>query len=78
MAGGGRFVGEQFIAEDNAFTIDPYVVYDAAVSYRRNKWEFSVNFKNVGNREYETRGFGSFSVIPAAPFAAYAGVQYAF
>jgi TonB-dependent siderophore receptor len=78
VAGGGRYVSEQFIAEDNAYAIDPYVVYDAAVSFRQGKWEFALNLKNIGSREYETRGFGSTAVIPASPFAAYAGVQYAF
>ncbi len=78
VALGGRFVGDQFIAEDNAFTIDSYAVCDAAVSYTRGDWEFRLNLKNLTGREYETRGFGSSSVIPAPPFSAYAGAQFRF
>lgn len=78
VAAGGRFVGGQFIAEDNSFTIDSYAVLDAAVSYTRGDWEFRLNLKNLTDREYETRGFGSSSVIPAPPFSAYVGAQYRF
>jgi TonB-dependent siderophore receptor len=78
VAGGGHYVSEQFIAEDNAFAIEPYVVYDAAVTWTKDAWDLSLNLKNVGGREYETRGFGSSSVIPAPTFGAWVGVRYAF
>ena len=78
VAGGGRVVSDQFIAEDNAFAIHSYALLDAAVSYTRGDWEFSLNLKNLADRDYETRGFGSSSVIPAQPFSAYAGAQFRF
>ena len=34
LGGGARYVGEQFIAEDNAFAIDSYLTVDAMASYR--------------------------------------------
>ncbi len=76
IGGGPRYVGDQFISEDNVFKIDSYLTFDAAVFYDIDRWRFSLNFKNLTDREYETRGFGSTSAIPADPFAVYAGVDF--
>ena len=56
--------------EDNATSIDSYLVVDAALSYRVADWRLSLNLKNLGDEDYDTRGFGGSSVIPAAPFSA--------
>jgi iron complex outermembrane receptor protein len=69
---GGRYVGRQFIAEDNAFAVDAHLVLDAMASYRFRRATLSVNARNLTGREYETRGFGRTAVIPADPFAVYA------
>jgi iron complex outermembrane receptor protein len=74
VGGGVRYVGRQFIAEDNAFAIDSYVTVDAMASYKVKRTTLSVNFKNLTGREYETRGFGRSAVIPADPFAVYGTV----
>jgi outer membrane receptor protein involved in Fe transport len=63
-----RGVSEQFVGEDNRFTIDGYLTLDAALSYRRGRARFALNFKNLTGTEYETRGFGGVSAIPARPF----------
>ena len=79
VAGGGRWVDEEFVAEDNQFAIDSYFVVDAAAFYEFDAWRFKLNLKNVTDEEYETRGTaGGASVIPADPFAAYASVEYRF
>ncbi|HSR69393.1 MAG TPA: TonB-dependent siderophore receptor [Acidobacteriota bacterium] len=78
LGAGLRYVSEQFIAEDNAFAIDDYVLINAMASYRLNNWRFAVNFENIGDTDYETRGFTSQSVIPGDPFAVYASLRYAF
>lgn len=75
---GGRYVGEQFIAENNLFAIDDYFTVDAALYYDRGPWGVNVNFKNITDEEYLTRGFGGTSVIPAPGFATYAGFHYNF
>lgn len=75
---GGRYVSEQFIAENNAFAIDDYFTLDAAVYYDRGPWQLNLNFKNLTDEEYLTRGFGGSSVIPAPGFATYAGFHYNF
>ena len=78
LGAGGRWVSSQFIDEDNAFEIDDYVVLDAAVYYDFGDWDLSLNFKNITDEEYETRGFGNTSVIPANEFTVYGTVGYSF
>ncbi len=76
-AGGGpRIVGSQFIAEDNVYSIDSYATLDAYFACSFDNWRVSLNFKNLTDTAYETRGFGSTSVIPADPFAVYVGVDF--
>ena len=68
LAAGARYVGRQFVAEDNRYTVDDYFLLDAAVSYRTGRLRASVNLKNIADQEYETRGFGAASAIPGRPF----------
>ena len=75
LGAGARYVGEQFIAEDNAFAVDDYLLFDAMAAYRRGRFKGSVHFKNLTDREYVTRGFGGASVIPASPFAVYGRIE---
>ena len=72
---GVRYVGTQFIAENNAFAIDDYVIVDAYASLERGGWRASLRFENLTDTRYETRGFGTSSVIPGKPFAFYATLQ---
>jgi iron complex outermembrane receptor protein len=76
VGGGVRFIDDQFIAEDNAFEIDSAVIFDAAVFYDLNVWRFRLNLKNLTDEDYEVRGFGSTSVIPAAERSAYFSVEF--
>jgi len=78
VGGGARYIGSQYIAEDNAFEIDSAVVVDALIYYNIKAWRLQLNLKNLTDQEYEIRGFGAQSVIPANPFAAYASFQYRF
>jgi TonB-dependent siderophore receptor len=76
VSGGARFIDEQYISEDNEFAMDPALILDAAVFYDLDAWRFKLNLKNLTDEEYETRGIASAaSVIPADPFAVYAGVE---
>ncbi len=74
---GARYIGDQFIAEDNAFTLDEVLTFDGLLYYDLGPWRVNLNFKNLTDREYFTRGFGSTSVIPANPFAVYGGLELA-
>jgi iron complex outermembrane receptor protein len=75
LGAGARLVGEQFIAEDNAFTVDSYLLVDAMAAYRRGRVKGSVHVKNLTDREYVTRGFGAASVTPASPLAVYGRIE---
>lgn len=75
---GGRWVSEQFIAEDNLFEIDAYWTLDASVSYRRGPWKVSLHGKNLTGEEYLTRGFGGASVIPAETESVFGVLEYNF
>ena len=62
---GGRYLSEQFIAEDNAFELDSSYTLNAALFYELSAWSLGLHFENLTDEEYFTRGFGSTSVIPA-------------
>jgi outer membrane receptor protein involved in Fe transport len=76
IGGGARYVSSQFIAEDNAFALDSVVTFDAMAFYDLGDFRIRVNLKNITDREYFMRGFGSTSVVPAPPFTAYIGFDY--
>ena len=78
VAGGLRYVGEQFIAEDNATELDDYFLVDLAASYQLRQWRLFLQLKNLTDQEYETRGFGTSSVIPGQPFSTLFGVDFRF
>ncbi len=70
VGGGGRWVGEQFIAEDNAARLGSYALLDATAGRTFGSWRWSVHLENLTDERYETRGFGGASVIPGRPFSA--------
>jgi len=76
VGGGLRLFSDQFIAEDNEFSLDGAVVFDATVYYNFNSWRVQLNFKNLTDTEFEGRGVGSSSVIPADPFAVFVGIGF--
>jgi outer membrane receptor protein involved in Fe transport len=76
IGGGARYVSSQFIAEDNVFELDGVVTFDATAFYKLGDLKLRLNLKNLTDREYFMRGFGSSSVIPAPPFTAYFGFDY--
>ncbi|MFQ5629235.1 MAG: TonB-dependent receptor, partial [bacterium] len=73
---GSRYLSRQFVAADNIFEIEPYLLFNAAIYYQRQGWRWSLNFKNISNRDYEVRGFNGLSVIPADPFTMYSTFQF--
>lgn len=75
---GLRYVGERFTAEDNLVELDDVLLFDAGAGYDVGAWGVSLDLDNLTDEEYETRAFGSSSVIPAAPFAARLRVERRF
>jgi catecholate siderophore receptor len=76
VGAGGRYLSEQFIAEDNAFELDPSFEVNAALFYDLASWRLNLQLKNLTDEEYFTRGFGNTSVIPAPGFSIYGGFEY--
>ncbi|MFA8343560.1 MAG: TonB-dependent receptor [Rhodothermaceae bacterium] len=75
IGGGVRYIDNQYIHINNAFELDTAFLVDAIVYYKWNKFKFTVNFKNITDKEYEMRGFGASSVIPAAPRSVYGKIN---
>ncbi len=78
ISGGARFVGEQFIDEDNLFTIDDYTTLDALLTYENDRWGARLHLRNLTDEEYEGRGFGNASVLPADGFNLMGGLHLDF
>jgi TonB-dependent siderophore receptor len=76
VGGGGRFVGQQFIAEDNVFEIDQSFTLDTTAFYDWSDWKVALNLFNLTGEEYERRGFSSTSIIPADGPAAMVTITY--
>jgi iron complex outermembrane receptor protein len=70
IALGVRSVGEQYVSEDNRYTLAGYTTLDAALSYEIGRVRLRAHLRNLTGTEYETRGYGSASAIPARPFEA--------
>jgi iron complex outermembrane receptor protein len=73
---GFRYVSSQFIDEDNLYKIDDYLTFDASVYYTFDNLRWSLNFKNITDQDFETRGFSPFSVTPANPRAVYGSISF--
>lgn len=78
LALGLRCLSDQFVAEDNRYTIGGYATLDAMLSYELRRLRFRLHLKNLTGAEYETRGFGSVSAIPARPFEIHARAEIGF
>jgi len=70
VALGLRSLSDQFVGEDNRYSIGGYTTLDAMVSYEVRRLRLRLNLRNLTGTEYATRGFGSVSAIPARPFEA--------
>lgn len=76
IGAGGRYLSEQFIAEDNAFELDSTFELNASLSYDLADWRLNLHLRNLTDEEIFTRGFGNTSVIPAPGFSIYGGFEY--
>jgi TonB-dependent siderophore receptor len=73
---GARYVGEQYISEDNEYVIDSVLTLDAGLAYVYDDITWRLNVRNLTDREYSMRGFGAASVIPADPVAVYSSLNW--
>ena len=73
---GGRYLSEQFIAEDNAFELEDTFTLNAALFYELGDWSLGLHLENLTEEETFTRGFGSTSVIPAPGLTVQGNLAY--
>ena len=78
VGAGLRYVGERFTAEDNVVELDDVLLLDATAGWEGGRWGVALDLDNLTDEDYETRAFGSSSVIPAAPFGARLRVERRF
>ena len=76
VAFGARHVSEQFISEENVFAIDGVLTLDVGMSYAYEDVMWRLSVRNLTDREYFTRGFGAYSVIPADPITVYSSLGW--
>jgi len=75
IGGGLRYLSDQYINVDNVFKIDDALIIDAIAYFKFNQFKISFNFKNITDEDYEMRGFGATSVIPANPRSIYGKIE---
>jgi iron complex outermembrane receptor protein len=73
---GARYVGDQFISENNEYTIDGVLTLDAGVSYAYDDIIWRLNVRNLTDQEYSTRGFGGNDGKGAEPRAVYSSINW--
>ncbi|HWN41481.1 MAG TPA: TonB-dependent siderophore receptor [Thermoanaerobaculia bacterium] len=73
---GGRYLSEQFIAEDNAFELEDTFTLNAALFYDLGDWSLGLHLENLTEEETFTRGFGSTSVIPVPGLTVQGNLAY--
>ncbi|MEM9244588.1 MAG: TonB-dependent siderophore receptor [Cyanobacteria bacterium P01_F01_bin.153] len=49
---GLNYVGERFGDLDNSFTVDDYLLTNAAIAYEAENWSAGINFRNIFDIEY--------------------------
>lgn len=58
---GVRYVGKSWADNENLYRVPSATVFDAAVRYRINDWQASLNVSNLADKEY-VRGCGGYNV----------------
>ena len=56
---GFNYVGDRQGDLDNSFSLGSYFTTNAAIFYKRNKWRFALNLKNIGDVKYIESAFGT-------------------
>ena len=73
---GLRYLGKQFIDEDNIFQIDETLILNAKIYFKLHNWQLGAYIKNINNEKVYFRGFGASSIIPANPRAVYVQLDF--
>lgn len=74
---GARYKSDSYADTLNVYKVPSYTVFDAAVSYRRDKWEAALNLKNLTDKTYYTSATFS-GALPGDPRSLYATLRFDF
>jgi iron complex outermembrane receptor protein len=76
---GTRYVGPQFVANNNSYRLGGYNTLSGAVGLRRERWEWSLNADNLFNRgRYFIPGHFDNIVFPGAPINVSSSIRLRF
>ena len=65
---GLNYVGERSGDLLNSYTVDSYVLTNAAISYERDNWRAGLNFRNLFDQDYILSTANGGEIIPGAGF----------
>ena len=76
---GARFVGEQFVTDDNSVHLDAYTIFSGAIGYRTDRWEWTLNAENLFNKtDYFLPGHFSNNAFPGQPINVNSTIRFKF
>ena len=73
---GLNYVSNQFVHVDNDYEIEEYFSFHSSIFYNTTKSSWHINFKNLSNAQYYSRGFGPYSIIPNDLFSVQVTVSF--
>jgi iron complex outermembrane receptor protein len=76
---GARYLGSQFVNDSNTTEIEGYTIFSAAVGYRADRWEWSLNAENLFDKDdYFLPGHFSNLVFPGPPMSVTSTIRLKF
>ena len=75
---GDRYVSRRATDDYDLFFMPGFVTFDAALQYRRKRWEYDVNVYNLFDRRYWVSAIDDTQVYPGAPINVTGTIRYRF
>ena len=72
------FIGDREGDLSNTFELDSYLRTDAAIYYKRDRFNAAINFKNLFDVDYFSNAINELRLYPAEPFTVQASVEWQF
>ena len=72
------FIGDREGDLSNTFELDSYLRTDAAIYYKRDRFNAAINFKNLFDVDYFSNAINELRLYPAEPFTVQASVEWRF
>ena len=75
---GERYASRRATDLYDVFWMPGFVTFDAALQYRRKRWEYDLNVYNLFNRQYWVSAIDDTQVYPGAPINVAGTIRYRF